>query len=112
PREDQGREYLITGVNLRADAGEFASGGAEGGFFTCNFTAIDKQQQFRAARVTPKPIVQGPQTAMVVGPKGDEIHVDKYGRVKVQFHWDRHGKADENSSCWMRVAQAWAGKTW
>lgn len=112
-REDQNREYLITGTSLHADAGEYASGGAaEGEFFTCNFTAIDKEQQFRAARVTPRPIVQGPQTAMVVGPSGEEIHVDKYGRVKVQFHWDRYGKADENSSCWIRVAQGIAGKTW
>lgn len=112
-RDDQNRDYLITGTSLHADAGEYASGGGgDSKFFTCNFTAIDKQQQFRAARVTPKPIVQGPQTAMVVGPSGEEIHVDKYGRVKVQFHWDRYGKADENSSCWIRVAQGLAGKTW
>ena len=56
--------------------------------------------------------MQGPQTAIVVGPSGEEIYTDKYGRVKVQFHWDRYGKRDENSSCWVRVAQAWAGKSW
>ena len=61
---------------------------------------------------TPKPFVQGPQTAVVVGPAGDEIYTDKYGRVKVQFHWDRDGKKDENSSCWIRVSQPWAGKSW
>jgi type VI secretion system secreted protein VgrG len=112
PRQDQNREYLIIGVSLNADAGEFASGGsqAEGEFFSCSFTAIDKTQQFRPNRLTPKPIVQGPQTAIVVGPKGEEIHTDKYGRVKLQFHWDRYGKADDNSSCWIRVAQVWAGK--
>jgi len=55
---------------------------------------------FRPARITPKPFVQGPQTAVVVGKSGEEIWVDKYGRVKVQFHWDREGKKDENSSCW------------
>jgi type VI secretion system secreted protein VgrG len=49
---------------------------------------------------------------MVVGPTGDEIHTDEFGRVKVQFHWDRHSEADENSSCWIRVAQVWAGKNW
>ena len=59
-----------------------------------------------------KPIVQGPQTAMVVGKAGEEIWTDKYGRIKVQFHWDRLGKEDENSSCWVRVSQAWAGKGW
>ena len=64
------------------------------------------------ARLTPKPFVQGPQTAVVVGPAGEEIYTDKYGRVKVQFHWDREGKKDENSSCWVRVSQPWAGKAW
>src|SRR5207253_2551013 len=67
---------------------------------------------FRPARGTPRPIVQGPQTAVVVGPKGEEIYTDKYGRVKVQFFWDRLGKKDENSSCWIRVAENWAGKNW
>jgi type VI secretion system secreted protein VgrG len=62
--------------------------------------------------VTPEPTVQGPQTAIVVGPKGEEIFTDKFGRVKVQFHWDRIGKKDDNSSCWVRVAQPWAGKNW
>jgi type VI secretion system secreted protein VgrG len=115
PRADQNREYLITGVSLQADAGEYASAGAgpgRGEFFSCNFTDLDKAQQFRAARVTPKPIVQGLQTAIVVGPSGEEIYTDKYGRVKVLFPWDRYAKADENSSCWIRVVQAWAGKKW
>jgi type VI secretion system secreted protein VgrG len=112
PRNDQNRDYLITGVSLHADAGEFASGKTEGEFFSCNFTAIDKTQQFRPSRLTPKPIVQGPQTAIVVGPSGEEIYTDQYGRVTLQFHWDRYGKADENSSCWVRVSQEWAGKNW
>jgi len=82
------------------------------GIFSCNFTCMDKAQQFRPARLTPKPIVQGPQTAMIVGPKGEEIYTDKYGRVKVMFHWDRYSKADENSSCWIRVSSESAGKKW
>ena len=57
-------------------------------------------------------MIHGAQTAMVVGPAGEEIYTDKYGRVKVQFHWDRYGKQDEQSSCWVRVAQLWAGKNW
>ena len=57
-------------------------------------------------------MVRGPQTAIVVGKKGEEIWTDKYGRVKLQFHWDRYGKSDENSSCWVRVSQAWAGQGW
>jgi type VI secretion system secreted protein VgrG len=115
PRQNQNREYLITGVSLQAEAGEYASSGAgQGGgeFFSCSFTAMDKAQQFRPARLTPKPVVQGPQTAIVVGKSGEEIYTDKYGRVKVIFPWDRYSKADENSSCWIRVAQAWAGKKW
>ena len=56
--------------------------------------------------------MHGLQTALVVGPKGTEIYTDEFGRVKVQFHWDRQGKLDENSSCWMRVGQAWAGRNW
>jgi type VI secretion system secreted protein VgrG len=67
---------------------------------------------FRPGQITPKPTVEGLQTATVVGPAGEEIFTDKYGRVKVQFHWDRHGKNDADSSCWMRVAQNWAGKKW
>ena len=114
PRDDQNRKYLLTSVSLHADGGEFSSGSGGGGghFFSCNFTAIDKEQQFRPARLTPKPIVQGPQTAIVVGPAGEEIYTDEHARVKVHFHWDRHDKSDENSSCWVRVSQFWAGKTW
>lgn len=67
---------------------------------------------YRPERVTPSPSVRGVQTAIVVGPGGEEIYTDKYGRVKVQFHWDRDGKKDENSSCWIRVATYWAGKQW
>ncbi len=77
-----------------------------------NFVAIPHETPFRPKRVTPKPVVQGSQTAIVVGKSGEEIWVDKHGRVKVQFHWDRDGKKDENSSCWIRVASTWAGKGW
>ena len=59
--------------------------------------------------MTPKPHTTGPQTAVVVGPPGEEIYTDKYGRVKVQFHWDRYGQMNENSSCWIRVSSPWAG---
>ncbi len=78
--------------------------------FRCDFSAIPAAQQFRPPRRTPKPFVQGPQTAVVVGPGGEEIFTDKYGRVKVQFHWDRYGKKNEKSSCWVRVSHPWAGK--
>ncbi len=67
---------------------------------------------FRPVRKTPKSVISGSQTAVVVGPPGEEIFTDKYGRIKVQFHWDREGSYDVGSSCWMRVAQPWAGGNW
>jgi len=114
PREDQNREYLVTGMSCQMHAGDFGSGAAseEDEHFSCSFTCIDSQTPYRPGRTTPKPLIQGPQTAIVVGPGGDEIYTDEHARVKVQFHWDRHGKADENSSCWVRVSQSWAGKEW
>jgi type VI secretion system secreted protein VgrG len=112
-RDDQNREYLV--VNATYDL-EFSSyeglPNPVGGAYSCHFGGISTQQQFRPARVTPKPFVPGPQTAVVVGPSGDEIYTDKYGRVKVQFPWDRYGKKNENSSCWLRVSHPWAGKNW
>lgn len=112
-REDQNREYLLVSAEYELGPQEYESknSGVEG-YFHCALQAIDSQQSFRAERTTPKPSVQGPQTAVVVGKSGEEIWTDEYGRVKVQFHWDRYGKSDENSSCWVRVAQIWAGKTW
>jgi type VI secretion system secreted protein VgrG len=77
-----------------------------------SFTCIPHRVPFRPGRITRKPAVRGPHTAVVTGKKGEEIWPDKYGRVKVQFHWDRDGQNDEKSSCWIRVGQAWAGKNW
>jgi type VI secretion system secreted protein VgrG len=82
----------------------------EGPSYRCSFTCIRSAEQFRPKRLTPKPIVQGPQTATVVGPDGAELHTDNYGRIKVRFHWDRHSKDDKESSCWVRVSHPWAGK--
>ena len=113
PREDLNIEYLITGVGLSFSSDAFDTGQGDTEVeFTCSIEAVDARTPFRPARVTIKPIVHGAQTAMVVGPKGEEIYTDEHARVKVQFHWDRHGKVDENSSCWIRVAQIWAGKGW
>ena len=78
--------------------------------YTNRFKAIPEALRFRPQRITPKPVISSMQTATVVGPAGEEIFVDKYGRIKVQFHWDREGKMDANSSCWIRVGQVWAGK--
>jgi type VI secretion system secreted protein VgrG len=107
-------DYLVVAATQTLESTEYESGDASttGSGFRCSFTALSCSQQFRPPRVTPKPFVQGPQTAIVTGPGGDEIYTDKYGRVKVQFHWDRKGKKDENSSCWIRVSHPWAGKAW
>ncbi len=98
--------YVIQGDALASDMG---SGGE---VFQCSFTAIDSKQTYRSASLTPKAVVAGSQTAIVVGKEGEEIWTDKYGRVKVQFHWDREGQSNENSSCWVRVSQPMAGKNW
>ncbi|MBM4032664.1 MAG: type VI secretion system tip protein VgrG [Planctomycetes bacterium] len=114
PRSDQCRDYLVTSASVSGRSDEFDSSGGGGGgvFCSCSFTGIEASTQFRSPRLTPKPVVQGPQTAIVVGPAGEEIYTDQYGRVKVQFHWDRRSKGDETSSCWIRVSQIWAGKKW
>lgn len=76
------------------------------------FTALPLATAYRAPRSTPRPRIHSTQTAVVVGKSGEEIWTDEHGRIKVQFHWDRLGKNDENSSCWVRVAQMWSGKGW
>ena len=113
-REDQNREYLIVSAGYTIRSPEFDTTVAheEGPVFRCTLSAIDAQVPYRPPRTTPKPVIHGPQTAMVVGKSGEEVWTDKYGRIKVLFHWDRYGKADETSSCWVRVAQVWAGKGW
>jgi type VI secretion system secreted protein VgrG len=114
PRDDRNGKYLITSATYKIEGNEYFSSAEESGecVYACEFTAIAADQAFRTPRSTPKPTVSGPQTAIVVGPSGEEIYTDEYGRVKVKFHWDRYSKADENSSCWIRVAQVWAGKNW
>ena len=93
--------WVVTSVDHAAQATN-ANGPVT---YTNDFTCIPAALPFRPPRTTPKPFIQGVQTAVVVGPAGEEIYTDKYGRVKVQFHWDRDGKKDQNSSCWIRVAQ-------
>lgn len=113
PRPDQNREYLAIGSRYYLSQEAMESGaGSDGGQFECQVSCIEAQQSFRLLASTPRPIVRGPQTAKVVGPAGEEIWTDQYGRVKVHFYWDRHDQSNENSSCWIRVSQAWAGKNW
>lgn len=109
---EQGKEYVVTSVRHAARTTGYISGDKEGEDYRNIFACIPSAVPFRPTRTTPRPVVRGPQTAVVVGPRGEEIYTDKYGRAKVQFHWDREGKKDENASCWVRVAQNWAGKNW
>ncbi len=114
PLSEQNREYLVlsTDYRLESDTYESTSGGDAGLDVEVSFVAQDAKRPYRSERLTPKPMVRGPQTAIVVGKSGEEIWTDKYGRIKVQFHWDRYSESDEKSSCWIRVAHPWAGKTW
>lgn len=113
PRNDQNKEYLIVATNQHLQAtGYETDSRAATEEYTCSFEAADSKEPFRPSRTATRTRVAGPHTAIVVGPSGEEIWTDKYGRVMVQFHWDRLGKHDEHSSCWVRVAQMWAGKNW
>jgi type VI secretion system secreted protein VgrG len=110
PVGEQNREYVVLATRVKMSVGGVEAGTASQASHTCDFTAMPAQQPFRPLPSTPKPVVAGPQTATVVGPSGEELFVDKHGRVKVQFHWDREGKKDQGSSCFVRVAQPAAGK--
>lgn len=107
---EQGKSFLLTSVSHSASQpGPFTSSDAVS-MYTNQFQCAPREMQYRPRRQTPQPLLSSIQTAVVVGPKGEEIYTDEHGRVKVQFHWDREGKRDENTSCWMRVSQAHAGR--
>ncbi|MES2771388.1 MAG: type VI secretion system tip protein VgrG [Pseudomonadota bacterium] len=113
PRTDQNKHYLIVSAHYVLAANTYESTDTEPlPALRCRFSALNKEHAYRPPYSARKPLVQGPQTAMVVGKAGEEIWTDKYGRIKVQFHWDRLATGDERSSCWVRVAQGWAGKHW
>jgi len=112
-KAEEGKGFVVTSIR-HAAAEPLQSAGAASAAedYSNTFTCIPDSVTFRPRRTTPRPVVRGVQPAVVVGPGGEEIYVDEYGRVKVQFFWDREGKRDENSSCWVRVSQAYAGKNW
>ena len=112
-REDQNREYLIISAELDIRLDSYFSGANDAAIeFNTQIECIPSQHNFRPQNLTVKPLIQGPQTALVVGPAGEQVWTDEHGRIKLQFHWDRYGKADENSSGWVRVSQLWAGERW
>lgn len=104
-------KHLVVAARYQSTGNSGRSGAGDTFNFHCEVSAIPLSQQYRPPRTTPKPLIQGPQTAVVVGSAGEEIDTDPegLGRVKVQFRWDRYGNADQNSSCWIRVMQPVAG---
>ncbi|RWE72226.1 MAG: type VI secretion system tip protein VgrG [Mesorhizobium sp.] len=113
PRDDQNQDYLVVSAEYRLfDPGYRTQNEAHNENFKVVLGVAPTKLPYRPPRITPRPIMRGPQTATVVGPSGEEIFTDKYARVKVQFHWDRLGKKDQNSSCFVRVSQTWAGSNW
>lgn len=111
-KDEEGKSYLLTSISHSAgQPGPFSGHGSEM-YYANQFTCIPKESQYRPRRTTLRPTLPSVQTAVVVGPPGEEIYTDEFGRVKVQFYWDREGKRDENTSCWIRVSQYWAGQGW
>ena len=111
-REGTNAKYYLDRVRHSAHSGAFRAWDQAAFHYSNEFTAFPEDVPFRADRNARQPYVRGTQTAVVVGKKGEEVWVDEHGRVKVQFHWDRYGKNDENSSCWIRVSTQTAGKNW
>ena len=110
---DANGDYVLTKITHSAELGTaFRSGETTNYKYSNTFECIPFALPFRPERKTTRPVMRGVQTAVVVGPAGEDIFTDKYGRVKVQFQWDREGKNDANSSCWLRVSTLWAGKQW
>jgi type VI secretion system secreted protein VgrG len=111
-REAFNRKWLVLGVSHEGVEAHAFGADDQPPRYDNRFRVVPSDVAFRPPCVTPKPSVRGVQSAIVVGPAGEEIHTDAYGRVKVQFLWDRLGKKDDKSSCWMRVSQLWAGEAW
>ena len=104
-------DYVLTSVTHAASDESYSTGKSGASSYTNQFTCVPEDVHIRPEPIE-RPLMRGPQTAVVVGPAGEEIYVDEFGRIKVQFIWDREGKMDENSTCFLRVAQTWAGNKW
>jgi type VI secretion system secreted protein VgrG len=111
-RDSANIDYTLLGLEHQARNSSYQAGQVDPFEYRNRFEVMPNSVPFRPKRRARKPVIDGTQTALVVGKSGEEIWTDKYGRVKVQFYWDREGNFDEKSSCWIRVAQGWAGKLW
>jgi type VI secretion system secreted protein VgrG len=114
PRDDQNKDYVLISASYEISTAQFESNVVDNmqPTFRLSFRAIDAKRQYRSPSITRKPVVEGPQTALVVGPEENEIFTDEFGRVKLKFHWDPAPESDASSSCFVRVAQVWAGDGW
>jgi type VI secretion system secreted protein VgrG len=113
PRKEMNIDWTLLRVSHTGHNGDYRSSSGSGeDSYSNSFVAMPHSVRFLPPEVTPRPRMHGTQTATVVGKSGEEIWTDKYGRVKVQFHWDRDGKQNENSSLWVRVSTPWSGKNW
>ena len=112
PSYNSETEYLVVGIRHRISGEAYRSAGAAPAEAIVEIEAAPATAQWRPPFRTPRPVVRGPETAIVTGPSGEEIYTDKHGRVKVRFHWDRSGTAGEKASCWIRVSASWAGLTY
>jgi len=113
PNDAENQQYAI--LSVQHSAADSSGGQGPGQSYTSTFTCVPASVPFRPARITPKPAIQGAQTAVVVGPKGAEIHTNKYGEVQLQFYWDRRGvrlQSQQEEPIWVRVGQIIAGKNW
>jgi type VI secretion system secreted protein VgrG len=111
-RDTANGDYTLLALEHHGRNTSYRAGNPDPFEYGNRFEAMPNSVSFRPPRLARKPVIPSTQTAVVVGKSGEEIWTDKYGRVKVQFFWDREGKSDENSSCWIRVSQEWAGKQW
>lgn len=110
-KQDLNRRYTV--VQIDHEARQVAGGRLHAGdeSYQNRFRCVPERVAYRPKRPRRR-LQQVTETALVVGPPGEEIHVDEHGRIKVQFPWDREGQRDEHSSCWLRVMQPWAGSAW
>ncbi len=111
-KSEKKAKYVVTSVVHRGEEGGYRAGSGGSGTYSNTFVCAPAETVMRPNANIAKPVVSGSQTALVVGPSSEEIFTDEYGRIKVQFYWDREGKKDDKSSCWIRVAQIWSGKKW
>ena len=110
--KNENGEYIITAIHHSAYDSSYFSGKEGSSEYRNNFVCMPADVHFRPLQTHIKPVMRGPQTAVVTGPSGEEIYIDEHGRIKVQFMWDRDGQKDENTTCYLRVVQSWAGNGW